>query len=87
MVRLGTFTSMGPGSIPGWGTKIPQAAAKNKTKQKLILVLVLFIHSFNKYLLSIYCVQGTVQDPGDILPTELTRLVPSLMKFIALWGK
>ena len=34
MVRTRAFTAEGPGSIPGWGTKIPQAriAAKNKNK-------------------------------------------------------
>ena len=37
--RLGlrTFIAKGPGSIPGWGTKIPQAARcgqKNPRKQK-----------------------------------------------------
>ena len=25
-LELGTFTAEGVGSIPGWGTKIPQAA-------------------------------------------------------------
>ena len=37
---LRTFTAEGPGSIPGWGTKIPQAhkppgAAKEKKKKKI----------------------------------------------------
>ena len=36
---LSAFTAKGLGSIPGWGTKIPQATQggqkeKNKTKQK-----------------------------------------------------
>ena len=33
---LGAFTAVGPGSIPGWGTRIPQAmqqGKKTKTKQ------------------------------------------------------
>ena len=36
---LGAFIAVGPGSIPGWGTKIPQAAQsgpkKKKNKKKL----------------------------------------------------
>ena len=30
------FTAKGPGLIPGWGTKIPQAALQGKNKQNLI---------------------------------------------------
>ena len=36
-LELGTFTAKGPGSIPGWGTKVPQAVQhgqKNINKQK-----------------------------------------------------
>ena len=29
---LGAFTAMGPGSIPGWGTKIPQAELHSQKK-------------------------------------------------------
>ena len=31
---LGTFTAMGQGSIPGQGTKIPQAARRDQKKKK-----------------------------------------------------
>ena len=31
---LYAFTAKGPGSIPGWGTKIPQASHSEKTSQK-----------------------------------------------------
>ena len=31
---LCAFTAKGPGSIPGWGTKIPQASWLNPRKQK-----------------------------------------------------
>ena len=31
---LGTFTAMGPGSIPGRGTKIPQAMWRSQNKKK-----------------------------------------------------
>ena len=34
-VGLSTFTAEGPGSIPGWGTKIPQAAQRGQKKKKL----------------------------------------------------
>ena len=27
---LGAFTAEGPGSIPGWGTKIPQVAQRSQ---------------------------------------------------------
>ena len=36
-LELGTFTAKGPASIPGWGTKVPQAmphGQKNINKQK-----------------------------------------------------
>ena len=33
-LRLGTFTTMGPGSIPGRGTKIPQAMWCGQNKNK-----------------------------------------------------
>ena len=32
---LGTFTAEGPGSIPGWGNKIPQAMQRGKKKKKI----------------------------------------------------
>ena len=31
---LGSFTAKGPGSIPGWGTKIPQAMQRGQKKKK-----------------------------------------------------
>ena len=31
---LGAFTAVGLGSIPGWGTKIPQAMWCSQTKTK-----------------------------------------------------
>ena len=39
LLRLGAFTAMGLGLIPGWGTKIPQAARpKRKKKRKEVLL-------------------------------------------------
>ena len=32
---LGAFTAEGPGSIPGWGTKIPQAVWCRQKKKKI----------------------------------------------------
>ena len=34
MVRTGQFHCRGPGSIPGWGTKIPQAEQYGQKKKK-----------------------------------------------------
>ena len=31
---FGVFTARGPGSTPGWGTKIPQAARRGPKKKK-----------------------------------------------------
>ena len=31
------LTAMGPGSIPGWGTKIPQAAWRSQKEKKDVL--------------------------------------------------
>ena len=31
-LKFGTFTAMGPGSIPGWGTRIPQEKQTKKQK-------------------------------------------------------
>ena len=31
---LGAFTAEGPGSIPGWGAKIPQAVQRGQFKKK-----------------------------------------------------
>ena len=31
---LGAFTAKGPGSIPGWGTKIPEATWGDQKKKK-----------------------------------------------------
>ena len=38
-LELHAFTSDGPESIPGWGTKIPQGAdaAKKKKKKKIMM--------------------------------------------------
>ena len=36
---LSTFFAKGPGSIPGWGTKIPQAVQSGKEKKKGNLAL------------------------------------------------
>ena len=33
-LELHAFTAEGPGSIPGWGTKIPQAAQHSQKKRK-----------------------------------------------------
>ena len=40
---LHSFTAEGPGSIPGWGTKIPQAAW-HSPKKKSSLFLSLYVH-------------------------------------------
>ena len=32
-LRLGTFTAVGPGSIPGEGTKIPQASRSSQKRR------------------------------------------------------
>ena len=34
VVRMWAFTAMGPGLIPGWGTKIPQAMHHSQKKKK-----------------------------------------------------
>ena len=34
MVRILGFHCCGPGSIPGWGTEIPQASGEAKKKKK-----------------------------------------------------
>ena len=34
MVRIRAFTAEGPGSIPGWGTKIPQAKQRGQQQQQ-----------------------------------------------------
>ena len=39
MVRTCTFTAEGPGSIPGWGTRIPPAARYGQKKKKKILFI------------------------------------------------
>ena len=31
---LGAFTAVGPGSVPGWGTKIPQATQHGQKEIK-----------------------------------------------------
>ena len=36
---LGAFTAVGPGSIPGWGTKIPQALGQKTKKHKTEAIL------------------------------------------------
>ena len=41
-LRLGTFTAVGPGSIPGRGTKIPQAAWHGQKKETTKLFLRVF---------------------------------------------
>ena len=38
MVRTGQFHCRGPGSIPGWGTKIPQAEQYGQKKKKKISI-------------------------------------------------
>ena len=37
MIRTRAFTAEGPGSIPGWGTKIPQAMQYGQKKKKIFL--------------------------------------------------
>ena len=37
-LRLGAFTAVGLSSVPGWGTKIPQAVWCSKKKKKFIFV-------------------------------------------------
>ena len=54
---LGDFTAQGLGSIPGWGTKIPQATwPKNKptNKQKINVCVSAYIHT-----LCVLCVHRT----------------------------
>ena len=47
---LGAFTARGVGSIPGWGTKIPQAmqcGQKTKTKNRLSLKILQELEVFS----------------------------------------
>ena len=38
-LALGSFTAMGPGLIPGWGTKIPQVTWPKKKKKKINVMI------------------------------------------------
>ena len=42
-LRLHTFTVGGVGQIPGWGTKIPQAAWHGRNKRKIIYLPFLLL--------------------------------------------
>ena len=49
-LRFGAFTAVGPGSIPGWGTKIPQAVRYGQKKKKKFSLL-----SFSVFVLKCMC--------------------------------
>ena len=47
---LRAFTAEGPGSVPGWGTKIPQALWHSQKKKKIYIYIYIFIYLFNIYI-------------------------------------
>ena len=45
---LGTFTAVGPGSVPGQGSKILQTTQPKKKKKKYILYTCEYLHTWRE---------------------------------------
>ena len=67
--RLSAPTVGGTGSIPGWGTKIPQAVGCDRKKKNLNLLFLLLLH-----LTSL-----TIMTQTTWLPASITRVGPTTL--------